>query len=129
MKDFFLSWLLLSFVSWIVNGTQTSSGDFIGAIISGLIITIAIFILNRITSHTKVIHFYYWILRTLHLRKKATGKFVKKGDMFILEFDKLDPGESLKIEGEFLLSNGKMERVDNTKKSKRKEKHAEKKTH
>ena len=117
--DFFASWLLLAFVSWIVNGAVDSTPSIIAAFIVGLIMTIIVFILNRILFSTPMIHFFYWVLRTLHLRKRAKATFVKEGDMFVLKVDKLDPGEQIEVEGEFRLSNGKMERVDGTKESKR----------
>ncbi len=66
-----------------------------------------------------IIHLYYSFLRAVGLRKKAKASFFKEGDMFILKCDNLDPGERVEVEGEFLLGNGKMVRVDGTKKSKR----------
>lgn len=110
----FTDWLLIlemhmpfTWQSWVFVGGE-------------LIIVWAFFILlSRIIFATKTVHFVYWLLRATHLRKKAKAEFVKEGDMFVLKVDKLDPGEKVEVEGEFLLGKGTMTRVDGTKKSKR----------
>lgn len=49
---------------------------------------------------TKIIHWFYWVLRTLKLRPKARliQEKSKDGKTLIIKIDKIDPGEVVDVQ-------------------------------
>lgn len=99
MKDFVLSYILIFFVGLILNEFDIKPASLLATAFATLITTIFMFTLIRIVFATKTIHFWYWLLRTLHLRKKAKGTLVRNKDGSVgVRIDKLDPGEAFDVD-------------------------------
>lgn len=92
--EFIASFLFVYNVYGFMHGFGNTWNDKISLLIATLIVTLILWLLTLALFSTKFLHFTYWILRSLGLRKKAQGKLVKNKDGSIgIKIDKLDPGE------------------------------------